>query len=173
VYDLSATFGPSKPSPPADVIVDASWSGGIGGIAYVSRTIGVRALVRRYRNATEAEMGAVLLAMHDARGEDHHKIVIGTDNQAAALVETVTARAGPSLMAAAAEIRRFMEEMPDWQLVHIPRRLTRRAHVLAIKTMRDRLRKCQMPDVRLLSRFPYEEEDLEKNCSSTIPKSSP
>jgi ribonuclease HI len=144
----------SLPSSP-DIIVDASWADGIGGIAYVSATIGLRALVRYYGNATEAEMDAVLLAMHDAQREDHHKIVIGTDNQVAALVRTVTPWSGPFMRRAASEIRCFLDEMPAWELVHIPRYLTQRAHVLARNAMRDRRREHPTPPVHSLARYPY------------------
>ena len=138
---VQCPFGTEAPTRPfgereLDVAVDASWSCGLAAIAYTSDMIGSRVVVRHYPSVDEAEMGAVLLAMNDARTAGHSEMVLGTDNRAAALVDTLAPSARPSTRAAATEIRSLLEQVPSWRLIHVPRASTRKAHALAVKELR-------------------------------------
>jgi Reverse transcriptase-like len=125
-----------------DVVVDASWSDGIAGLAYVSPTLGIRTVARWCPGCNEAEAEAVLLAMHDARAETASRLTIATDSLIAALTEPPTSRAPASLHACLTEIRELLTDMPDWQLIHTPKSETLAAHTLARKAMRDCLRRA-------------------------------
>lgn len=144
---LATLAAESADRQPTDVVVDASWSGGIAGLAYVSPTLSIRAVARWCSGCNEAEAEAVLLAMHDARAEGVSRLTIATDSLMAASTESPTSRAPASLRACLTEIRELLADMPNWQVIRTPKSETQAAHILARKAMRDCLRRAVKLDI--------------------------
>jgi ribonuclease HI len=115
------------------VIVDASFRDGLGTTAYVSALIGRRALTRRYQSSTEAELAAVLQAMHAARAVAIPRMILATDCELAALVARPRRAQAAGLWR---EIRSLMVGHPGWLLCYTRGENVKDAHRLATGGLR-------------------------------------
>jgi hypothetical protein len=106
-------------------------------IAYAGRLLGERLAFCVCSDINEAEIRAVLLAMDSAQAERHARLVLGTDNEVAALIHAPTRHAPVSLQTAAESIRKRLGDNPGWQLIHVSKAMTLDAHRLATKGRRD------------------------------------
>jgi ribonuclease HI len=123
--------------PDLDVAVDASWHGTRAAIAYAGGLLGERLAFCVCNDINEAEIRAVLLAMEAARAAGHARLVLGTDNEVAALIHAPTRRSSISLQTAAESVRKHLGDNPGWQLIHVTKSMTTEAHRLATQGRRD------------------------------------
>ena len=112
---------------------DASWKGGVAGLAYVSGSLGNRTFLVACRGSVEAEYHALLMAMNDAeKAELPGPIDFRLDCTA---VVHLAAGTAPELMELRHHVATTLSRHREWRLAYVERRRNWMADRMARRTL--------------------------------------
>jgi hypothetical protein len=123
-----------KLAKPLYINTDASWQGGIAGLAYVSGSLGNRATLVACSGSTEGEYLALLMAMEDADlSELPGAIDFRVDSTAVAHLAVGETR---QLRALHHRVKTMLSRHREWRLVLVERQRNRDANKMARRTLK-------------------------------------
>jgi ribonuclease HI len=124
-----------KLAKPIYVNTDASWKGGVAGLAYVSESLGNRRFLVACRGPVEAEYLALLMAMHDAEAADlPGPIDFRLDSTAVVHLAVGTT---PELVELRHRAMAMLARHREWRLAYVERGRNWVADRMARRTLRE------------------------------------
>lgn len=124
-----------KLAKPIYINTDASWKGGVAGLAYVSGSLGNRTFLIACKGPIEGEYLALLMAMNDAeRSELPGPIDFRLDCTAVVHLAVGTA---PELMELRHRVATTLSRHREWRLAYVERRRNWVADRMARRTLRE------------------------------------
>jgi ribonuclease HI len=123
-----------KPAKSVGVNIDASWHEGMAGLAYVSSSLGNRAVLVACRGTIQGEYLALLMAMGDAeKSEVPGQIDFCLHSTA---VANLIVGETPELVELHRHVKAMLSRHPQWRLILVERERNRMAQRLARRTLR-------------------------------------